>query len=115
MSAGILCERSSLLSALDGVWAFYRSSVLFFDFVFYVEIERRVQSEEFCCQAGVFAGIFCRAAFDVFFGFMDDKISEPLTVSPNQSPEPTRMTPSILRLSVLVHPATVPAWLSLGR
>jgi hypothetical protein len=32
----------------------------------------------------------------------------------NQSPEPlTRMTTSILRLSVLIHPATVPARLFL--
>jgi hypothetical protein len=34
---------------------------------------------------------------------------------PNQSPEPTRMTPSILRLSVLLRHVTVPTWLSFFR
>ena len=34
---------------------------------------------------------------------------------PNKSPEPTRMDASILRLSVLIRPATVPAWLSFFR
>jgi hypothetical protein len=33
----------------------------------------------------------------------------------NQSPEPTWLGASVLRLSVRVHHATVPTWLSFGR
>jgi len=41
--------------------------------------------------------------------------AETLIPMPNQSPEPTRMGAFILRLSVLICPATVPAWLSFRR
>jgi len=86
--------------------------VLFCDLDFYVEIERRTQPEEFCCQAGVFAGIFCRATFDVFFSFMADKISESLTVPPNKSPEPTAV--GACSSAIAVHVASR-RWLSFLR
>ena len=43
-------------------------------------------------------------------GVGSDLILNMKTLCANQPPEPTRMTPSILRLSVLIHPATVPAY-----
>jgi hypothetical protein len=59
--------------------------VLPFDFISHVEIERYIQPKNFCRQADVFIGIFRRTTFDIFFGSMDDKISETLTQPPNQS------------------------------
>jgi hypothetical protein len=36
-------------------------------------------------------------------------------MTPNQSPEPTRLVIAGSRLSLRVHPVTVPAWLSFFR
>jgi len=40
---------------------------------------------------------------------------EILTGAPNQMPEPTQLATAGSRLSVRVHHATFPAWLSIGR
>jgi len=61
-------------------------SCYFFSFISYVEIERNIQTEKFSRQTVVFAGIFCRTVFDIFFGSMDVKISsKTLIMSPNNS------------------------------